>query len=73
MCPSTANSPNSKPALRLERRKPSLDKTAVRAELVEAFRHAVEGERRFGHITNNHPELNRRWEKAISLLETLLA
>ena len=73
MSASTARSQHSKPALRLERRKPPIDKTAVRAELVEALRFAVEGERRFGHITNNHPELDQRWAKAIDLIEKLVA
>ena len=47
------------------------DKLDTRTKLTEAFRHAVDGEHRFGIRGDCRGDLDMRWEKVIGLIEEL--
>lgn len=51
--------------------KPSAD--AMRVELREALKFAVNGEHRFGIRDDCRAELDQRWDKVVALLEQLRA
>lgn len=42
-----------------------------RKDLIEAFRHAVDGEKRFGIRPDCRPELDQRWNRVIDLIVCL--
>lgn len=62
---SNQNSKSSNGKLKLK----SARQEALRAELIQALRHAVDGEQRFGQRTEVREELDARWNDALSLLE----
>lgn len=48
-----------------------MSKAPANDELVKAFRHAVDGEHRFGARVDVREELDARWAKVIELIQCL--
>lgn len=50
---------------------PTRDPATLRAEIIRALSHAVDGEHRYGNRLDVRPELDARWLKVIDGLEEL--
>jgi len=48
-----------------------VDRETLRADLIAAFRHAVDGEHRFGIRSDTQDEMVKRWSRVLELLEQL--